>query len=60
VSEHSAESDALPCRLGYVEYDGYQYCFEHGGFRNHYGQSWSCDRARVSPPGESAPQDGAP
>jgi hypothetical protein len=24
-----------PCRFGYIEYDGDQYCFEHGGFRCH-------------------------
>jgi hypothetical protein len=34
-----------PCRLGYEEYDGARYCFEHAGFA-HYLQNrhLNCDR----------------
>ena len=28
-----APDNTPPCRFGYVEYDGDQYCFAHGGFR---------------------------
>ena len=35
------------CRLGYEEYDGARYCFEHGGFLEpgafYSGSRW-CDR----------------
>lgn len=37
-----------PCRLGYEEYDGARYCFEHGGFLDagpFYSGSRRCDRA---------------
>jgi hypothetical protein len=35
-----------PCRFGYVEHDGDQYCHEHAGFRHFFGRSGECDRAR--------------
>lgn len=39
------EGVPTPCRLGYVEYDGDQYCFEHGGFTSEYGpHPRMCDR----------------
>lgn len=38
------------CRFGYVEYDATQYCHEHGGFRDFYGQTRLCDRATPHPP----------
>jgi hypothetical protein len=37
-----------PCRLGRVEYDNAQYCFEHGGFRHGGERAMRCDRARES------------
>lgn len=49
MSDRDLEAVAavVPCRFGYVEYDGDQYCHEHGGFRHFYVPgSWTCDRAR--------------
>ena len=43
----SAEIDA-PCRLGYEEYDGARYCFEHGGFLEPGIQSRRCNRFGVT------------
>ena len=44
------------CRLGYEEYDGARYCFEHGGFLEpgvFYSGSRRCDRAaRLADGGE--------
>lgn len=34
-----------PCRLGYTEYDGARYCFEHGGFLERGLNTRRCDRA---------------
>lgn len=39
----------LPCRLGYTEYDGARYCFEHGGFLEAGVQSMQCARALACP-----------
>ena len=38
-----------PCRLGYVEHDGYQYCFEHSGWHHYTDRSLQCSRARYEP-----------
>ena len=36
------------CRLGYVEHDGYRYCFAHGQFVHEYGpHPLRCDGATV-------------
>lgn len=32
------------CRFGYVEYDGYQYCFEHHGWRHYTSRHMACDK----------------
>ena len=36
-----------PCRFGYVEYDGYQYCFAHFGWHHYVERVQKCDRARA-------------
>lgn len=34
------------CRLGYEEYDGARYCFQHGGFAHYLMRGHlTCDRA---------------
>ena len=33
-----------PCRLGYVEHDGFAYCHEHTGWRHYTDRSSHCDR----------------
>jgi hypothetical protein len=37
-------SGARGCRLGRIEYDGAQYCYEHFGFAYRGGPPW-CDEA---------------
>ena len=36
---------AEPCRFGFIEHDGDQYCFAHAGFRSHVAGGL-CDQAR--------------
>jgi hypothetical protein len=52
-----------PCRLGYIEYDGFQYCHEHFGWViPGSGTTLTCDRAvnRVRAAlGDTTPTDGA-
>lgn len=52
VEDHDGDRPCLachtvtPCRLGYLEPDGFRYCHEHGDFANNYGgHPMRCDRA---------------
>jgi hypothetical protein len=54
VEDHDGDRPCLgchsgpPCRLGYLEPDGFRYCYEHGGFANNYGDhAMRCDRKLV-------------
>lgn len=35
------------CELGLIEYDGFQYCFVHGGFYHYTDGSRTCNRAEA-------------
>lgn len=50
----SIAEDNDRCRWGYIEYDGDQYCFAHGGFRHYTSRTPSCDR-RPKPAPEPLP-----
>lgn len=34
-----------PCRFGWVEYDGFQYCHEHFGWRHYVERKNRCDKS---------------
>jgi len=44
-----------PCRFGYVEHDGYQYCHEHCGWHHYVDRRQRCDRADIPAPERNQP-----
>lgn len=49
-----AEPPTEPCRFGYVEHDGDQYCFAHGGWHHYTTKRQRCDRAEQALNAEQA------
>jgi len=55
----TADQPYQPCDLGYIEYDGAQYCFAHFGFTVAGAPSRRCDRAPTPRPATTAAKGNA-
>lgn len=53
-------ADQTPCRLGYEEYDGARYCFEHGAFLEAGMRTQRCASAPLLPQLTTTTQEATP